>query len=75
MDSRTGRIVLQPSSITPFGQVLGNAIGGRVSYQGLQLKFPLDDLREPRPVGSEPFVLTIIGQGKRETRIEIKDKH
>lgn len=76
-------IVVQPTRIAPFDADVSNLFGARLTYQSLQVTFPLDGLHEIRgPNGDAPFYVTVIGDrrdalGRNQTEkdFEIKRQH
>jgi hypothetical protein len=73
-ESRT--LVVQPTSTKPNTVEVANAMGGRVSYVGIEAMFPLDGLRELRgPRGDREFIITVIGTNGNEKNFTVKEKH
>ena len=67
------RIVIQPTFKEPFSEETSNAMGGKATFQGLQVKFPLDALREIRGSrGDREFFITVIGSSGEEKDFKVK---
>ena len=69
-------LVVQPTSTKPNTEEVANAMGGRVSYVGLEATFPLDGLRALRgPQGDQEFLITVVATSGSERNFTVKEKH
>jgi hypothetical protein len=70
------KIVVQPVSKEPFVQEAANAMGGRASFEGLRLKFRMEDVRELRGTrGDREFFITVIGSTREEKDFRVRKRH
>jgi len=68
-------VAVQPMSVEPFGESTANAMGGHQEYVGIKTTFSLADLEKVRgSSGTAEFLVTIIGEGKRERTFKVKTK-
>ena len=66
---------IQPLTSEPFSIDLQNAMGAKVSYDGLTVTFPLDALRQSRTTGKGDLVVVVVYTAGYEQRFTIKPKH
>jgi hypothetical protein len=67
-------VALQPSSIEPFTETFGNAMGATLEVTGVTATFDLDAVR--KITASDPkgeFLVTVVGT--RQADFKVKDKH
>jgi hypothetical protein len=74
--SESRDFVVQPLSREAFTEDVSNAMGGRATFEGLRLTFPMDAVRELRgPRGDREFFITVIGSTGEEKNFKVKKKH
>jgi hypothetical protein len=76
LQDKDRKITIQPTFKEPFDIEAANAVGGRAAFKGLNLKFPLDAVRELRgPKADRDFYIVVIGSSGEEKKFEVKKKH